>query len=650
MGLEQLLCSLSPGVTVHTQPSGDAVLRLAREGRYAALPSSLWRVIARMDGTRPLSELVKDVLKEEHAPPLRALLDTVTQLRREGFLQPPSDEKPQHARHPLVAGLHPALPASVRGFREPRALLWAAGSAVIAASTLALVTTETQGLPQLPGALLLWLAGCAVLSLLGLGAWLGLTLLGTRPWVVGVGLMGPFPSLRADARDAQVVGPMGPAVVGLAEILLLSSGVMLAALARHLADGPVTTSFWFASLGVMLWVLRPLGDSPLVRVGRGFGGASLWLDGRAYLVRRFFRRVTTSSTFEHEGRILAAGLWHLAWAWLCLKGLGALLDAGLLQSLLRALDGESEGVVLLGVLAVGLAAVVVVPIWIAARGAVMRLRESRRPSSRSLEASEMQSALDALRGAPLFASLPVHTLEAMAARARLCSVKSGSFAVRQGESGGEFFIVRSGALHVVKELESGRRETVAQLSQGDGFGELALFGDGRRQATVRAVSDVTLVALDKDALAGALAATGVDARDVTRWLTLTRELRRSPLFAGMSASEVARFIRQARPEHLSRGTVLIREGDDGDRFYVCVAGKLGVTQGDRALAELGPGSYVGEMALLSGGPRVATVTALDETDVLSLDRATFLSTLASDFHFAITVSEEGARRRSGVDA
>jgi CRP-like cAMP-binding protein len=72
------------------------------------------------------------------------------------------------------------------------------------------------------------------------------------------------------------------------------------------------------------------------------------------------------------------------------------------------------------------------------------------------------------------------------------------------------------------------------------------------------------------------------------------------------------------------GTVLLREGEPGDRFYVVFSGVLAVTQ--RALGErnlLRPGDYFGEVALAMDMPRTATVSAVTPAVVASCDRETF---------------------------
>jgi len=72
------------------------------------------------------------------------------------------------------------------------------------------------------------------------------------------------------------------------------------------------------------------------------------------------------------------------------------------------------------------------------------------------------------------------------------------------------------------------------------------------------------------------------------------------------------------------GEVFIREGDPGDLFYVIETGTVEVTKEGRHIASLGPGDFVGEIALLRDVPRVATVTATSATVLQSLDRAHFI--------------------------
>jgi MFS family permease len=82
------------------------------------------------------------------------------------------------------------------------------------------------------------------------------------------------------------------------------------------------------------------------------------------------------------------------------------------------------------------------------------------------------------------------------------------------------------------------------------------------------------------------------------------------------------------------GDVVIREGDYGDRFYVIESGSVEVTREGRYVAELGPGDFVGEIALLRDVPRVATVTATSATTLQALDRAHFIPAVTGQGDFS----------------
>jgi CRP-like cAMP-binding protein len=102
------------------------------------------------------------------------------------------------------------------------------------------------------------------------------------------------------------------------------------------------------------------------------------------------------------------------------------------------------------------------------------------------------------------------------------------------------------------------------------------------------------------------------------------ELARIELLAGLPGEILGRLARRMEREEVSPGTVLLREGEPDDRFYVVLAGVLAVSQrnlGARGL--LRPGEYFGEVAPAMAVLRTATVSAMTPAVVASCDRETF---------------------------
>jgi CRP-like cAMP-binding protein len=111
---------------------------------------------------------------------------------------------------------------------------------------------------------------------------------------------------------------------------------------------------------------------------------------------------------------------------------------------------------------------------------------------------------------------------------------------------------------------------------------------------------------------------------VPRSSATQHELNRVELLAGLPGETLARLAKQMEREEIAPGTVVVREGEPGDRFYVLFSGMLSVSQaslGNRNV--LRPGDYFGEVALAMDVPRTATVAAITPAVVASCDRATF---------------------------
>ena len=104
-------------------------------------------------------------------------------------------------------------------------------------------------------------------------------------------------------------------------------------------------------------------------------------------------------------------------------------------------------------------------------------------------------------------------------------------------------------------------------------------------------------------------------------------LKSVPLFEHCSRRELSRIAAITDEIAVEDGKVLITEGARGREFFVIISGEVGVRRKGRKVATLGPGTYFGEIALLSQQPRTATVTAVAPLRVLVIADRDFVDLL-----------------------
>lgn len=101
-------------------------------------------------------------------------------------------------------------------------------------------------------------------------------------------------------------------------------------------------------------------------------------------------------------------------------------------------------------------------------------------------------------------------------------------------------------------------------------------------------------------------------------------LRLVPLFNGMTDRSFEAIAGLAAETDYAAGDDLVRQGAAGDEFIIIVRGRARVDRDGTILRELGPGDFLGEISLVDGNPRTATVTALEPIHALTVRRDGFL--------------------------
>ena len=253
-----------------------------------------------------------------------------------------------------------------------------------------------------------------------------------------------------------------------------------------------------------------------------------------------------------------------------------------------------------------------------------------------------------LRRMPIFATMSDEEIHLLVARLKIGRHKPGEVIIRQGKRGDRFYIIRQGHVEVTHRDDHGETEIVNHLYRGDYFGELALLEDTPRRATCRAtIPTETLILTKRDF--DELVRKRFEMRGkLDDSIAYAELLRRIPIFSEMDGFQVQHIAAKLREETLEKDTLVIRQGDIGDKFYVIKEGKVlvyvSVEGEEKVIAERGPGDYVGEIALLLDEPRTATVKTLTTVSFLTLDRSDFEKLVTEHLYISRGLERVSSRR------
>lgn len=214
--------------------------------------------------------------------------------------------------------------------------------------------------------------------------------------------------------------------------------------------------------------------------------------------------------------------------------------------------------------------------------------------------------------------------------------KAGDTVIKQGDDGDLFFVVEEGKLDILVSKDgAGSSEEIivgVPYTSGSSFGELALMYGSPRAATIRANSDCVLWSLHSQQFKGITKSHKQKRVEIIIDTIRKVKIGGSVLGDVLHPDDIDAMALATESDSFEKGTVIIRQGESGDAFYIIESGTVDVFKaenGDEAIAHLTSGHFFGEKALLSEDVRQATCIASSDVKCLTLMREDFVRMLGN---------------------
>lgn len=203
-------------------------------------------------------------------------------------------------------------------------------------------------------------------------------------------------------------------------------------------------------------------------------------------------------------------------------------------------------------------------------------------------------------------------------------VQPGEFIIRQGDDGDNFYVIERGQYEVyVKDPHTSVDNTIHMYDNGGAFGELALLYKMPRAATVKAITNGTLWAMDRQTFRRILLKSAYKKRKMYETL-----IDNVPMLKSLERYERMNLADALVPKQYSDGDKIIQQGDTADGMYFVEDGTVRITiLGDHGreieINKVHAGGYLGELALVTHKPRAATAYAVGDVKLAFLDVEAF---------------------------
>nr|WP_255413014.1 NAD(P)-binding domain-containing protein [Erythrobacter sp. KY5] len=225
----------------------------------------------------------------------------------------------------------------------------------------------------------------------------------------------------------------------------------------------------------------------------------------------------------------------------------------------------------------------------------------------------------------------------------------GEAIFRRNEQGSSLFAIAQGSVAV--EVDPNDPSITVPIGQGSIFGEVGLISGRRRGSTIRAAEETVVAELSRKA-ALKLIGSSPEANETVKRISIERQILQM-FGSGLTPDDIAPLVASAQTEEVRAGQVVIKEGDDDKDLFILRFGSMLVEKaiGDRQifLSYLPAGTFFGEMAVIDGSKRTATVKASVKSEVIRLPGDGFLELLDKKPQLRERALEVMADRRRTTD-
>lgn len=225
---------------------------------------------------------------------------------------------------------------------------------------------------------------------------------------------------------------------------------------------------------------------------------------------------------------------------------------------------------------------------------------------------------------PIFEGLNPLMLREMMVESTVTMPQTGETVFERGEYTNSVYTIFQGSVRIHIDEEDPSKIVV--LEQGAFFGEMGLIAGRPRSATITSNSDETILIETPRRTMLKLRASVPSLRRVMDQEAVVRQIQ-AYIASSLDRASIRKLAESATLESFRKGQVLFEEGDEGDTIHLIRKGSVLISKriGGRpmAITYQPAGNYVGEMALMSGLPRMATVTAAVDCETIKIDGSAF---------------------------